>query len=197
MKNIGKFIISGLVIISVVFATQSCRDHDFIYDGPLVVEFSNMAHGLTTGYTWVGTGSFWSGEIRGTHADTAIQVQLVGPHQKQDLTLSWRVVDSVYRDVSQNVLLLEPPTLNAAGKPAVRNIDFFALASTAKTMFNPPPYTILNNGTITIPAGSSFGKLRFSTAPTETTVRFMYILLEEGTVKPSPNYRIFRLGIRT
>jgi len=167
-----------------------------------VVEFSNFSWGLahsTTAqphYTWIGTGSFWATEIRGVRADTSLQVQLVAPHQPVDLTLSYRVVDTVYRHIALNRIMLTRP-VNADGTPQRVGVDFEVWPTTA----TPAMFTVLNNGNITIPAGSSFGRLRIGLNPTTipapaATTRDIWIVLEPGTVQPSANFRVFRLRIR-
>ena len=82
MLNIRKFIISLTFIAALGFITQSCFDglNDFTYQGPPVVEFSNLTH---ENASWVSVGSFWATTIEGDVADAPLQVALVGPHQAQ------------------------------------------------------------------------------------------------------------------
>jgi len=203
MKKTGRFLLAGIIVLSLSVMLTGCEQESHIYDGPPVVEFSNFSWGLahpTTAqphYTWVGTGSFWATEIRGVRADTSLQVQLVAPHQPVDVTLSYRVVDTVLRHIALNTIMLTRPVLNADGTPAVAGVHFIVTPTTA----TPAMYTVLNNGNITIPAGSSFGRLRIGLNPTTiplpvTTTRDIWIALEPGTVQPSANFRVFRLRIR-
>lgn len=170
-------------IVGLAILNQSCFENlnDFRYDGPPVVEFSNLSGNTSVNYTWSSTGSFWNTTINGNHADTALQVSLVGTHQKQNREIGYYVADKVYRDINSNKLVLEQPDHDQwvlLETTAVANVD----------------YTILDNGIATIPANSSFGKLRFSTTPTAD--RYLYVVLTKRDLEPSENYKIFRLRIR-
>jgi len=203
MKKIIRTLLASLVLIALGLTLPSCEQESLIYDGPPVVEFSNFSWGLalsTTAqphYTWVGTGAFWSTEIRGVRPDTSLQVQLIGPHHPHDLTLSYRVADTVFRLIARNIIVTTRPTTLESGAPAVVNTDFVVTPTTA----TPAMYTVLNNGNITIPANSSFGRLRIGLNPTTipapaTTTRDIWLVLMPGTVAPAENYRVFRLRIR-
>lgn len=202
MKKTGRFLLAGIMVFTLSIVLPGCEQESHIYDGPPVVEFSNFSWGLEHStaarphYTWVGTGSFWSTEIRGVRPDTSLQVQLVALHQPVDLTLSYRVVDTVYRHIALNRMMLTRP-VGADGAPLRTGTDYVVTLTTA----TPAMFSVLNNGNITIPAGSSFGRLRIGLNPTTipppaATTRDIWIVLEPGTVQPSANFRVFRLRIR-
>jgi len=170
-------------IVGLAMLNQSCFENlnDMRYDGPPVVEFSNLSGSPSVNYSWSSTGSFWNTTINGAHADTALQVSLVGAHQKQSMEIGYYVADKVYRDINSNKLVLEQP-----------GHDQWVLLET--TAVADVDYTLLDNGIATITANSSFGKLRFSTSPTAD--HYMYIVLTKRDLAPSENYKIFRLRIR-
>jgi len=214
MKKTGRFLLAGLIAFFLSVILPGCEQESHIYDGPPVVEFSNFSWGLdhaTTArphYTWVGTGAFWATTIAVPPAgiDTSLQVQLVAPHHPHDLTLSYRIVDSVFRLIARNIIVLTPPD-SIDGRPAEVGRDFVILPTPAMRAL-PANFTVLNNGEITIPANSSFGRLRFRLDPAALPTvpaapaaiplasnREIWIVLEPGTVEPSANFRIFRLRI--
>lgn len=168
----------GLVLLSGCFP-----DNVKVYDGPLLAEFSNLSGNHLVNYSWNSTGRFWAAEIRGTR-DTAIQVQMIGPHQKAPLKIGYDVAPEVYRNIARNRLEPTQP-------PGVEGTDWVKLVTTAVAGVD---YNLSDGGEITIPAGSSFGKMRFTTSPTGD--RYMYIILTEMDIKPNINARIFRLRIR-
>ncbi|HAJ98783.1 MAG TPA: hypothetical protein DCM62_02040 [Bacteroidales bacterium] len=203
MKKIIRTLLASLVLIALGLTLPSCEQESLVYDGPPVVEFSNFSWGLALStaaqphYAWVGTGAHWSTEIRGVRPDTSIQVQLIGPHHPHDLTLSYRVADTVFRLIARNIIVTSRPTVLEDGTPAVVLRDFVVIPRTA----TPEMFTVLNNGNITIPANSSFGRLRIGLNPATiplpvTTTRDLWLVLEPGTVAPAENYRVFRLRIR-
>ena len=168
----------GLILLSGCFP-----DNVKVYDGPLLVEFSNLSGNNLVNYTWNSTGRFWSAEISGV-TDTAIQVQLIGPHQEAPLKIGYYVAPEVYRNISKN--RLDPPQPSG-----VEGTDWVKLVTTAVEGID---YNLSDGGEVTIPANSSYGKMSFTTSPTGD--RFMYIVLSELDLKPSINARIFRLRIR-
>lgn len=165
---------------------SSCFDDNVtVYDGPLLVEFSNLSGNPTVNYSWNSTGRFWATEIRAAAiADTAIQVQLIGPHQKAPLKIGYYIAPEVFRNTISNRLEVNQPA-------GVEGIDWVKLTTTAIAGTD---YNLLDGGEITIPAKSSYGKLRLSTSPTGD--RYMYIVLTEMDIKPNVNANIFRLRIR-
>jgi|GEM_PF-1357570 hypothetical protein len=202
MKKIIRTLLAGMVLIAFGLTLPGCEQESLVYDGPPVVEFSNFSWGLALGtavqphYSWATVGNFWFTEIRGVRADTSLQVQLIGPHHPHDLTLSYRVADTVFRLVARNFISLTRPD-SIDGRLAVAGTDFIVTPTTA----TPAMYSILNNGNIIIPANSSFGRLRIGLDPTTiplpvTTTRDIWLVLEPGTVAPAENYRVFRLRIR-
>ncbi|HSV75943.1 MAG TPA: hypothetical protein VLH37_02820 [Bacteroidales bacterium] len=210
MKKTRKFLLAGLIALSLCMIMPGCEQESHIYDGPPVVEFSNFSWGLdpaTTArphYTWIGTGAFWAATISGVRADTSLQVQLVGPHHKDTLWLSYRVVDTVYRQIARNIIVVTRP-VNADGTPMVTGTDYVVLTTNAyNTAVTPrvPMFTVRNNGRIFIAPGSSTGRLRIGLDPATipppvapTNFRDIWIELLPGTVQPSQNFRIFRLRI--
>lgn len=209
MNKIIRTLLAGLVLIAFGLTLPSCEQDSFIYDGPPVVEFSNFSWGIDPTstarphYTWVGTGAFWSTTIVGLRADTSIQVQLVAPHQRDTVWLSYRVVDTVYRHIARNIIMVARPA-NADGTPMRTGIDYVVLPTTAfNTAVSPrvPMFTIRNNGRIFIAPGNSFGRLRIGLDPTSipapgsANFRDIWIELLPGTVNPSVNFRFFRLRI--
>ena len=94
------------------------------------------------------------------------------------------VAPEVYRNISRNRLEPTQPE-------GVEGTDWVKLVTTAVAGVD---YDLSDSGEVTIPANSSFGKMRFTTFPTGD--RFMYIVLSELDIKPSINARIFRLRIR-
>lgn len=158
-------------------------DNVKVYDGPLLVEFSNLSGNQLVNYSWSSTGRFWSTEIRGAQ-DTAVQVQMIGPHQNAPLKIGYYIAPEVYRNISKNRLEPTQPS-------GVEGTDWVKLVSTAVEGVD---YNLSDGGEITIPANSSFGKMRFTTSPTADL--YMYIVLTEIDIKPSINARVFRLRIR-
>lgn len=179
------FKISIISLLAAIILGGCFPDNVTVYDGPLLVEFSNLSGNPSVNYTWNSTGRFWSGEIRGAAvADTALQVQLIGPHQKRSLEIGYYIAPEVFRDISINRLVPEQPA-------GVEGTDWVKLTTTGVAGTD---YTLLDGGVISIPANSSFGKMRFSTSPTGD--RMLYIVLTERDLKPNVNARIFRLRIR-
>ncbi len=179
MKNIKRFIISLAVLTGIGLITQSCFEdlNDFTYDGPPVVEFSNLSHEEAS---WTSVGAHWSAVIEGDHQDAAIQVALVGPHQAEDKEISYYVADQLYRDTDANRLRLEQP-----------EHDEWELMET--TAVEGVDYNIQDGGMITIPANNSFGSLSMELTPTDDVE--LFIVLEERDLEPSQNYKFFRLNI--
>ena len=172
------------VMLAVVF-TACLPDNITVYDGPLLVEFALQSGNPTAHYSWSSSGRFWSTEIRGSlRPDTAIQYQLIGPHQRMPLQVGYYIAPEVYRDLSLNVLTPTQPA-------GVEGTDWVRLLTTAVEGVD---YQLLDGGISTLPANSSFGKLRFTTSPTGD--RMMYFVLTEMDVTPSNNARVFRLRIR-
>lgn len=182
IKHIKNFVLAGMAALIM----SSCLPDDVVlYDGPLMVEFALQSGNPGANYSWNSTGRFWAGEIRGAaRADTAVQVQLIGPHQTQALEIGYYVASEVFRDFSRNRLVAHQPE-------GEEGADWVRLQTTAVAGTD---YTLLDGGVITIPANSSFGKLRLSTSPTGD--RFLYIVLTERDLKPNVNANIFRLRIR-
>ena len=174
-----KIIISLTIIVAMGFVTQSCFDglNDFTYDGPPVVEFSNLSHDNAS---WTSVGAHWSAVIEGYDPDAAIQVALVGPHQAEDNEISYYVADQLYRDTDANRLRVEQPDHD----------EWELMETTAEEGVD---YNILDGGVITIPANSSFGSLSMELTPTEDVE--LFIVLEERDLAPSENYKFFRVNI--
>jgi hypothetical protein len=181
-KIFKKAFLGGLIALML----SSCLpDNVTVYEGPLLVEFSNLSGNHLVNYSWNSTGRFWSGEIRGVaHPDTAIQVQMIGPHQTRPLKIGYYVAPEVYRNISKNRLEPEQPE-------GVEGVDWVRLLTTAVEGVD---YNLLDGGEITIAPNNSFGKLRLSTSPSGD--RLMFIVLTEMDLQPSINARVFRLRIR-
>ena len=172
-----KFIISLIVIAALGFIAQSCFDglNDFTYDGPPVVEFSNLTHDAAS---WTSVGSYWSASLEVWHQDDIdLTVALVGPHAAQDRTIGFYVADQLYRDTDANRLTTEQPDHD----------EWVLMESTGQSGVD---YTFGAN-VATIPANSSFGDISVQLTPTEVTD--IYIVLEEDDLAPSENYKFFRL----
>ena len=173
-----KFIISLTVIAALGFITQSCFDglNDFTYQGPPVVEFSNLTHSAAS---WTSVGSYWSASFEVWHQeDIDLTVALVGPHAAQDRTIGFYVADQLYRDTDANKLSTEQPGHD----------EWVLMESTGQSGVD---YTFGTAGIATIPANSSFGNISLELTPTEVTD--IYIVLEEAGLAPSENYKFFRL----
>jgi hypothetical protein len=182
-----KFKIFKKAILACLFALMlsSCLpDNVTVYDGPLLVEFSNLSGNHLVNYSWSSTGRFWNTEIRGELPDTAVQVQLIGPHQTLPLKIGYYVAPVVYRNISKNRLEPEQPE-------GVEGTDWVMLTTTAVEGVD---YNLLDGGEIVFQPNSSFAKLRLSTSPTGD--RLMFIVLTEMDLQPSINARVFRLRIR-
>ncbi len=176
---------TALAVLMALIMVGCMDDNITLYDGPPLVEFALQSGNPRANYSWNSTGRFWAGEIRGTaFPDTAVQVQLIGPHQSQAIEVGYYIAQEVYRDFSKNRLVAQQPE-------GVEGADWVKLVTTATEGTD---YQLLDGGVITIPAGSSFGKLRLSTSPTGD--RFLYIVLTERDLKPNVNANIFRLRIR-
>ena len=100
------------------------------------------------------------------------------------LQVGYYIAPEVYRDLSLNVLTPTQPA-------GVEGTDWVRLLTTAVEGVD---YQLLDGGISTLPANSSFVKLRFTTSPTGD--RMMYFVLTEMDVTPSNNARVFRLRIR-
>jgi hypothetical protein len=174
-----------LSVMAALAFTACLPDNITVYDGPLLVEFALQSGNPAANYSWSSTGRFWSTEIRGEVVpDTAIQFQLIGPHQSMPLQVGFFVAPEVFRDLSLNILTPTQPA-------GVEGTDWTRLITTAVEGVD---YQLLDDGVATIPANSSFGKIRFSTSPTDD--HYMYFVLTERDVLPSNNARVFRLRIR-
>lgn len=182
MKNMKKLILSIFVLSAVAIINNACFEdlNDTSYDGPLVAEFSHLSN-TEDEADWISTGSFWATTLSGDYNDAPLQVSLVGPHQDNDLEVGYYIADEVYRDQNENELTVEQP-----------DHDEWELLET--TAVEGEDYDILDEGIITISANSSFGPISMELTPTEE--RVMYIVLEERDIKPSENYKIFRLTIQ-
>jgi hypothetical protein len=181
-----RYIRKAFISIAAALAFTACLpDNVTLYDGPLLVEFALQSGNPTAHYSWSSTGRFWNTEIRGSSfPDTTIQYQLIGPHQTMALQVGYYVAPEVYRDVANNVLTPTQPEGSEGS-------DWVRLATTAVEGVD---YQLLDGGVSTLPANSSFGKLRFSTSPTGD--KYLYFVLTEMDLTPSHNARVFRLRIR-
>ena len=177
MQNIRKFIISLTFIAALGFITQSCFDglNDFTYKGDPVVEFSTLTHDAAS---WTSVGSYWSASLEVWHQDDIdLTVALVGPHGAQDRTIGFYVADQLYRDTDANRLTTEQPDHD----------EWVLMESTGQAGID---YTLGAN-VATIPANSSFGDIPVDLTPAD--VNDIFIVLEEGDLAPSENYKFFRL----
>lgn len=185
MKKTYKYLFGLIILFSSSLFFTACDLNDFTYDGPPVVEFSNQT-GTNLKYVWTSSaGNIWTGEIRGiNHPDTAVAVALVGPHQKRPMEIGYFVAPEVFRNLSTGKTSLTQPE----GDEGVQWVRMLTTATEGVD------YTIRNNGIGSIAANSSFGRLPIGTSPTGD--RFLYLVLQERDLKPSENYKIFRLRIR-
>ncbi|MFO8234113.1 MAG: hypothetical protein R6U04_01725 [Bacteroidales bacterium] len=177
-----KIILSIIVLSAVAIVNNACFEdlNDTSYDGPLVAEFSHLSD-TEDEADWISTGSFWATTLTGDYTESPLQVSLVGPQQGEDKEVGYYIADEVYRDQDDNKLKLDEPDHD----------DWELLETTA---VEGEDYDIPDEGVITIPANSSFGPISMELTPTEE--RVMYIVLEEMDIKPSENYKIFRLTIQ-
>lgn len=182
MKSMKKLILSIFVLSVVAIINNACFEdlNDTSYDGPLVAEFSHLSN-TEDEAEWISTGSFWATTLSGDYDDSPLQVSLVGPHQGEDKEVGYYIADEVYRDTDDNKLKLDEPDHD----------EWELLETTAEEGTD---YDIQDDGIITIPANSSYGPISMELTPTEE--RVMYIVLEERDIKPSENYKIFRLTIQ-
>ncbi len=169
-----------LITLSVIllFVFSACEENDLTYDSPSLVEFSNLSSDPEA--VWVSTGSIWATTLTGNHDPAHLKVSLITPQKDHAVEIGYYIADHVYYDLDNNKTTTRLPDHD--------NWEFLETTAVAGE-----DYLVQDGGVITIPAYNSFGELSlelFSTAD-----RIMYLVLEERDVKPSDNYKIFRLRI--
>ncbi len=179
MQNISGAYRKMVLILVALCALAACDLNDFTYSGPALVEFSHLSSDPPA--TWVSIGSIWATTLSGSREQAPLQVSLVSPQQSEDVEIGYVVADHVFYDRDANRTTTQQPDHD--------NWDFLET-----TAVEGEDYQIRDGGIITIPAYNSFGSLHIELFPTSD--RIMYIVLVEGDVQPSKNYKIFRLRIR-
>jgi hypothetical protein len=181
MKKTIKTCILIMVVPALALIHQSCFEdlNDFTYDGPTLAEFSHLSYNEGEA-DWESVGSYWTATITGATDNAPLQVSMVGPQKNEAVEVGYYIAEQVYRDTEANKLRIEQP-------------DHENWVSLETTAVEGTDYNILDNGIITIPANSSFGPLNMELTPSDS--RSLFIVLEERDIKPSENYKIFRLNI--
>jgi hypothetical protein len=168
-----------LLFSLLMLVITSCDLNDLTYSGPALVEFSNISSEPPA--SWVSIGSIWATTLTGNFERAPLQVALITPQQNHAVEIGYYVADHVYHDLDANKI--------TTILPEHENWTFLETTGVAGE-----DYQIRDGGIITIPVGSSFGQISIELFP--TTDRTLYLVLEERDVKPSENYKIFRLRIR-
>jgi hypothetical protein len=173
MRNIK--IITGILLLALI-GFASCEKADLTYKGPTVVEFAPISTSST--YT-----SAFSSTIKQAvytvNLDTLeLTVNLVGPQSKKDIRVEYTLVTDKVVDFPSATYFIDPTT-------AVEGTHYSFL----------PARSSGANGVVTIPANSSFGKIRLNTfaaqVSPDVSKRVVLKLLPTADVAVNPNYQYF------
>lgn len=142
------FKIIAILLLVALFNT-GCEKEDFTYKGPLYVEISAIrVIGTTNSFQYYNSRRYTHNRNLAPELGVnRIQVSLIGPQQTSDLVVRYRVYETVYYDVFKNRVVVDQPE-------GEEGTDWRLVTSTAVAGVN---YELAPEGTITIPAGSSFG----------------------------------------
>jgi hypothetical protein len=188
---------TSIIIIAISLLTVGCiKQLDKTFTGKTVVEFDPAVLNATaTGVTYpiltrkpresvpVATTDSTVRRISGT---IALRINLVGPQSDKDETVGYKIFTSPITTIAFPATATGQTPTQAAGTLAVSN----AVAGT---------HYVALNGTVTIPAKSSFGYVNvqvLNAGAAAGQARFVGIQLDSsGSVMPNPNYNKIGLVI--
>ncbi len=173
MRNIK--IISGILLLALI-GFNSCEKADLTYKGQTVVEFAPLTTSST--YTSAFTSTIKQANYIVTIDTLELTVNLVGPQQNKDITVEYTLVTEKINDFPSATYFIDPTT-------AVEGTHYSFL----------PARTGSANGVITIPANSSFGKVKLNTfaaqVSPDVSKRVVLKLLPTADVAVNPNFQYF------
>jgi hypothetical protein len=182
MRNIK--LLSGIIFL-VVLVTASCKKPDYTYTGPSVVEFAPLTTSST--YTSAFTSTIKQANFVLSVDTLELTINLVGRQQTKDINVEYTLVTDTVKNfpsATYNILPTTQSTLNTGN------------ANTESTYFDFLPLRAPgSNGVVTIPANSSFGKIKLNSytaqvAP-DVSKRVTIKLLPTADIAVNPNYQYF------
>lgn len=171
MRNLKIF--SGLLVL-VVISLTSCSKPDLTYTGQAVVEFAPLSTSST--YTSAFTSTIKQASYVLAVDTLELTVNLVGRQKTKDINIEYTLVTDTIKNFPSATYNILPTT-------AVEGTHFAFL----------PARTGGANGVITIPANSSFGKLKLNTVAAQVapdvSKRVTIKLLPTADIAVNPNYQ--------
>jgi hypothetical protein len=176
MYIMRKLKIFPVIFLLVIMSSTSCKKPDLTYNGPAVVEFAP----LTTSSTYT---TAFSATIKQANytllVDTLeLTVNLVGKQQNKDINVEYSLVTDKVVDFPSVTYFIDPTT-------AVEGTHFSFLPVRSGTA----------NGVMTIPANSSFGKIKLNSIAAQVSPdvskRVVIKLISTSDVNVNPNYQYF------
>lgn len=173
MRNIKIF--AGIIFL-VIISLASCKKPDLTYTGPSVVEFAPISTSST--YT-----SAFSSTIKQANFILSLDtleliVNLVGPQQNKDINVEFTLVTDKVVDFPSVTYFIDPTT-------AVEGTHYNFL----------PARTAGANGVMTIPANSSFGKIKLNSllgqVSPDVNKRVVIKLLPTSDIAVNPNFQYY------
>ena len=171
-KNIT---VSGILLLTMM-TFMSCERADLTYKGKTVVEFAPRSTSST--YTSSFSATIKQAVYVSSQDTLELTVNLVGPQQNKDIKVEYTLVTEKLNNFPASSYFIDPTT-------AIEGMHYNFV----------PARTGSENGTITIPANSSFGKVKLNTlnsqAAPDVSKRVVIKLLPTSEVDINPNYQYF------
>ncbi len=173
MRNIKIF--SGILFLAIICLT-SCEKPDLSYKGPSVVEFAPLTTSST--YTTAFTSTIKQANYIISLDTLELTVNLVGAQQNKDINVEYTLVTDKIIDFPSATYFIDPTT-------AVEGTHFNFL----------PARSGGANGVITIPANTSFGKIKLNSfaaqVSPDVSKRVVIKLLPTADMAVNPNFQYF------
>ena len=168
-------IFSGVLLLAFITLT-SCEKADNTYKEPSVVEFAPISTSST--YNTAFSSTIKQANYLVNIDTVELTINLVGPQQNKDIRVEYTLVAEKVIDFPAAPSYIDPTT-------AVEGTHFSFL----------PARTGTANGVVTIPANSSFGKIKLNSlagqvAP-DVSKRLVIKLLPTADIAVNPNYQYF------
>jgi hypothetical protein len=165
-----------IALLLAFIGLSSCEKTDNTYKGPSVVEFAPISTSST--YTSAYSMTIKQANYIVTLDTLELTVNLVGPQQNKDINLEYTLLTQKVNDFPSATYFIDPTS-------AVEGTHYNFL----------PARTGGANGTITIPANSSFGKIKLNTlaaqvAP-DVSKRVVVQLISTPDIQVNPNFQYF------
>jgi len=168
-------IFTRILFLAIVFST-SCKKPDLTYQGKPVVEFAPLTTSST--YTTAFTATIKQALYLISLDTLELTINLVGPQQNKDISIEYTLVTDKVVDFPSATYFIDPTT-------ATEGTHFAFL----------PQRSGSTNGIVTIPANSSFGRVKLNTfasqvAP-DVSKRVVIKLLSTADIDVNPNFQYF------